>query len=230
MRAGQTINCIHNDDTLYCINKEVKRSLFGIGPRFCLEYGGIVQCPHREGFLSPKVNDIKTALVSLANSFDKELFSKKEWEVEKSYWYFKYDPNKTLEVNIYEFSKAIESYREICRNWAEHYFGSCCVVERVRDHFLIPKINEFAANVKEQLVPFKSDLKAWKVTVEGMGAIVFALTRSKAKWLSVRAYWEAYNKDGWPSVTIKREPKYDNHQLMKQGPKAWDGDFVKKMD
>jgi len=32
------INCIYNDQGAWCINKNIKRSLFGIGARCCLDY------------------------------------------------------------------------------------------------------------------------------------------------------------------------------------------------
>ena len=33
------VNCIHNSEDVHCDNKAIKRSLFGIGPRCCVEYG-----------------------------------------------------------------------------------------------------------------------------------------------------------------------------------------------
>lgn len=32
------VNCKYNDDGAWCINKEIKRSLFGIGTRCCSEF------------------------------------------------------------------------------------------------------------------------------------------------------------------------------------------------
>lgn len=35
------INCKHNDNGAWCTNKNVKRSLFGLGARVCCEHNGI---------------------------------------------------------------------------------------------------------------------------------------------------------------------------------------------
>jgi len=31
------INCIYNDQGFWCTNKQIKRSLFGLGSRMCIE-------------------------------------------------------------------------------------------------------------------------------------------------------------------------------------------------
>jgi len=33
------VNCIFNDDDAYCNNKNIKKSLWGIGARICKEFG-----------------------------------------------------------------------------------------------------------------------------------------------------------------------------------------------
>ena len=35
---GVSINCIFNDQGAWCTNKNIKRSVFGIGARCCIEY------------------------------------------------------------------------------------------------------------------------------------------------------------------------------------------------
>lgn len=60
-------------------------------------------------------------------------------------WYFTFDPKFSPEWNAYEFNKMLDMYRRSCRTWEEHHNGSCCVVERVRDTYLMPKIREFLA-------------------------------------------------------------------------------------
>lgn len=32
------MNCIYNKNIIECINKNIERSLFGVGVRFCVEY------------------------------------------------------------------------------------------------------------------------------------------------------------------------------------------------
>jgi len=48
---GININCKHNNQGAWCRNKKVKRSLFGIGARCCVEYpynNGV--CEHKEEY------------------------------------------------------------------------------------------------------------------------------------------------------------------------------------
>ena len=63
------------------------------------------------------------------------------------YWYFKYDKSRSPAVNLYEFNKLLDLYRSQCRRWEELHNGSSCVVERVRDQYLMPKIREFLAEL-----------------------------------------------------------------------------------
>ena len=63
------------------------------------------------------------------------------------YWYFKYDKARSPAVNLYEFNQLLDLYRNKCRRWEELHNGSSCVVERVRDQYLMPKIREFLADL-----------------------------------------------------------------------------------
>ena len=82
----------------------------------------------------------------LANEAE-ELRNCPQNELDK-YWFFKYDETKSLTYNIYEFTKCLEMYRSKCRRWEEYNNGYSCVVERVRDIYLWPKIKEFEARLK----------------------------------------------------------------------------------
>lgn len=64
------------------------------------------------------------------------------------FWFFSYDPARTVEWNIYQFTDMLNLYKRKCREWEEMHNGSCCVVERVRDQYLMPKIGEFASIIK----------------------------------------------------------------------------------
>ena len=46
------INCIWNNQGAWCKNREIKRSLFGLGARCCVEYDGNKTCQLKE--LRPK--------------------------------------------------------------------------------------------------------------------------------------------------------------------------------
>lgn len=78
----------------------------------------------------------------LSNKFDEELYAKSDTELEE-YWHFKYDKTRSVASNLYEFHGLLELYRSFCRRWEEHHNGPVCVVERVRDKYLMQKIKDF---------------------------------------------------------------------------------------
>jgi hypothetical protein len=54
---------------------------------------------------------------------------------------------------------------------------------------------------------------AWIISVRNMPCVVFAETRDKAKWQAVSSYWDAFGKNGWPSLTAHRAKTYDSSPL-----------------
>ena len=91
-------------------------------------------------------DDIESVLSGILERADDELISTKNEDLEK-YFYFQYDENRSKEWNLYKFSDALEMYKSRCRRWEEFHCGSSCVVERVRDKYLMPKIKDFLAKV-----------------------------------------------------------------------------------
>lgn len=83
---------------------------------------------------------------SLGQRLDAELLATPADELEKN-WYFRWDEQRSVEWNTYKFSDALEGYKRTCRRWEEHHNGSCCVVERVRDKYVMPKVREFLAEL-----------------------------------------------------------------------------------
>jgi hypothetical protein len=75
---------------------------------------------------------------------EKELQEMPESQLE-DYWFFKWDDTKSKEWNTYQFHDLLKLYGGQCRRWEEKHNGSCCVVERVRDKYLMPKIREFVS-------------------------------------------------------------------------------------
>jgi hypothetical protein len=92
--------------------------------------------------------EIGNVIKTLSKKFDDELFSKTESELE-DYWYFIWEPHKNIEYNLYKFHGLLKLYGNLCRRWEEHHNGNCCVVERVRDKYLMPKIRDFIARMRE---------------------------------------------------------------------------------
>jgi hypothetical protein len=81
-----------------------------------------------------------------------ELANMPESQLEQ-FWYFEWNPGKSPARNTYEFTKMLDLYRSQCRRWEEMHNGRACVVERVRDKYLMPKINEFAARMTATPTP-----------------------------------------------------------------------------
>lgn len=89
-----------------------------------------------------KQNKFKDALTTLAIKFDNELINLKQEDLEQ-YWFFKWDDKLSVDKNTYKFTDLLNLYRGQCRRWEEYNNGSGMVVERVRDTYLMPKIEEF---------------------------------------------------------------------------------------
>jgi hypothetical protein len=94
--------------------------------------------------------DIGDVLTSMATRFDDELFQKTEAEREEN-WFFKWDDSASLEWNTYQFHDMLTLYGSFCSRWEERHNGTCCVVERVRDKYLMPKIKQFIGQITKQI-------------------------------------------------------------------------------
>lgn len=92
----------------------------------------------------PQATDevIAETITSLAKHFDDELYALSESQLAEQ-WYFRWDAHKSVVWNLYVFSDMLEMHKRRCRRWEEHHNGSVCVVERVRDKYLMPRIKAF---------------------------------------------------------------------------------------
>jgi len=68
--------------------------------------------------------------------------------------------------------------------------------------------------------------KAYEVTLYDFISICFAETPAKAKWIAVSGYWDTYGKNGWPDVSVRREPQFDNSPLKNGKCVPWTRDHV----
>lgn len=95
---------------------------------------------------SPKIEvtekDIDDVVTALHRSFSDELHATPPDGLDR-YWFFCWDATKSTEWNTYQFHDLLKLYGAQCRRWEEHHNGISCVVERVRDKYLMPKIREF---------------------------------------------------------------------------------------
>ncbi len=86
--------------------------------------------------------DIEKVLSGVVSKAREELYSTPQNELDK-YWYFRYDKTQSKAWNLYKFNSMLDLYKKQCRQWEEHHNGSVCVVERVRDTYLMAKIKQF---------------------------------------------------------------------------------------
>jgi hypothetical protein len=93
------------------------------------------------GPTSEQIGDVITALVTSASN---ELLVLTEAEISEQ-WYWRWEEGRSLEWNTYKFSDALEMHKRRCRRWEEHHNGNACVVERVRDKYVMPRVREFLA-------------------------------------------------------------------------------------
>lgn len=94
--------------------------------------------------------DIKQVSDGIISRADAELFSIPEAELGNKYFYFDYDESESKETNLYKFNSALDLFRNRCMRWEEHHNGYYCVVERVRDKYLMPKIKQFLKDMNNK--------------------------------------------------------------------------------
>lgn len=90
--------------------------------------------------------EIKNCFNGITEAGNKELKEMSQADLER-YWLWKWNPNQSKEVNTYKFFDLLELYSHFCRRWEEMHNGHGCVVERVRDRYLMPKIKIFVAEI-----------------------------------------------------------------------------------
>lgn len=88
-----------------------------------------------------QIGDILTAILS---GSDRELLALTDAEIAAE-WYWIWEEGEGAEWNTYMFSDILELHKRRWRRWEEHHNGSCCVVERVRDKYVMPRVREFLA-------------------------------------------------------------------------------------
>lgn len=92
---------------------------------------------------------IGEVITSLATGFDNELFALSQDDLADQ-WYFKWDDHGGMAWNLYQFSDMLEMHKRRCRRWEEHHNGYECVVERVRDKYLMPRVRTFVVELSAQ--------------------------------------------------------------------------------
>ncbi len=67
---------------------------------------------------------------------------------------------------------------------------------------------------------------AWRVEIRGCTCVVFATTKKKAQWIATKAYWEVYERNGWPRAVAWRARQFDDCKQRFEKPKAWSEDYL----
>lgn len=94
--------------------------------------------------MEPTQEQFGEVLTSILAGADSELLSRTATEIVDE-WYWRWDEGRSVEWNTYKFSDILELHKRRWRRWEEHHNGSCCVVERVRDKYVMPRVREFLA-------------------------------------------------------------------------------------
>jgi hypothetical protein len=99
--------------------------------------------PVERPVMQEQIGEVLTAIIASA---DKELMELSELELSEQ-WYWHWDDSCSIEWNTYKFSDMLEMHKRRCRRWEEQHNGNCCVVERVRDKYLMPRVRDFVAEL-----------------------------------------------------------------------------------
>lgn len=92
--------------------------------------------------MEPTSEQIGEVITALVQSGDIELLALTEAEI-SGQWHWRWEEGRSAEWNTYKFSDMLEMHKRRCRRWEEHHNGHGCVVERVRDKYLMPRVREF---------------------------------------------------------------------------------------
>lgn len=92
--------------------------------------------------MTPTNSDIEHTIKSVHLRFITELLACSESDL-NARWSFRWDKDANVDWNVYRFTQALEAFKRDCRRWEEYHSGTCCVVETVRDKYLMPKIRAF---------------------------------------------------------------------------------------
>lgn len=87
-------------------------------------------------------SDLAEFLTTISTRIKTDIVSMSREDLER-YWDFEIDPAASKAWNVYKFHRALSTYGSACRQWEEAHHGYACVVERVRDRYLLPKIRAF---------------------------------------------------------------------------------------
>lgn len=162
-----------------------------------------------------EVSAIGQVLTSFAARSEEELFTIPADRLDAKYWHFQWDDTASAEWNIYRFHDALRLYGSFCRRWEEHHNGSGCVVERVRDTYLLPKIRALLSERRVFVVLARTEY-------EGSDPIRAFFDKAGADAFS--AVCDSYNQQRPPAPdTIEDTPENDaEHDAWNEARQEWE--------
>lgn len=92
--------------------------------------------------MEPTQEQIGNVLAAIVATADAELMALSADDIAAE-WYWRWEEDRSIEWNTYKFSHILELHKKRWRRWEERHNGSCCVVERVRDKYVMPRVREF---------------------------------------------------------------------------------------
>ena len=96
--------------------------------------------------MSDRGVDLGDAIREMADRFRSELISKSQSELQAE-WAWRWEDRLSTEQNVYRFFSALTTHQRRCRDWESLHNGITCVVERVRDTYLMPRISELLSEL-----------------------------------------------------------------------------------
>ena len=78
----------------------------------------------------------------LADAIDELLLAMTPEEIQ-AHWVWSWQEEASLWWNIYHFADTLELYKRHWEKWEEHHNGYICVVERVAEKYVKPRIDDF---------------------------------------------------------------------------------------
>lgn len=100
--------------------------------------------------------ELRGALMDMARALDADLLAMSADEIAAD-WFWKWDHLRGIEWNLYQFASVLEVHKRRWRRWEEHHHGPSCVVERVRDKYVMPKVRELAEILREYMASTPPD-------------------------------------------------------------------------
>lgn len=100
----------------------------------------------------PEPCDLGTAIADIAKALQSQLFAQSENDIRDA-WHWSWDGKLSAEQNLYDFFRMLDVHASRARQWEEYHNGFLCVVERVREKYIMPRIQQLLESMTPALPP-----------------------------------------------------------------------------